>query len=320
MRGERSGVRGTSSRIASEREREANGGGAVAVLLRDSLFGYTQAMTPPALICISCNTPAPQDASFCQNCGSTLTVAPVQEMAAGVPWTLTDIGKAIGVVIIGTIVASVPPTIVAGIIAGSEEIEDDPTALTIALGASIFLELFLVGTALWFSVRKYGVPVASLGLRWPQRGGFWLTVGLTFALVSGAFTISYIYFLALDAVGISPDTDLPEQVYKSAGPLIVLAVLSLVCAPIMEETFFRGFVFGGLRPRWGAAAAAGASGLLFAVAHIGNPGTIYLIPPVALIGALFAWGYLVSGSLMASILAHFLFNLVAFTAGFAEFS
>jgi len=70
----------------------------------------------------------------------------------------------------------------------------------------------------------------------------------------------------------------------------------------------------------GAAAAAGASGLLFAVAHIGNPGTIYLIPPVALIGALFAWGYLFSGSLLASILAHFLFNLVAFTAGVAEFS
>jgi CAAX protease family protein len=277
-------------------------------------------MTRSALICTKCNTPAPQDASFCQNCGSTLTVAPAQAMAVGVPWTPTDIGKAIGVVIIGTIVASVPPTIVAAAIAGSEDIEDDPTALTIALGASIFLELFLFGTALWFSVRKYGESIGSLGLKWPERGGFWMAVGLTFGLVFGAFSITFIYFAALNAVGISPDTDLPEQAYQSAGPLIVLAVLSLVFAPIMEETFFRGFVFGGLRYRWGAAAAAGASGLLFAVAHIGNPGTIYLIPPVALIGALFAWGYLFSGSLLSSILAHFLFNLVAFTAGIVEFS
>jgi membrane protease YdiL (CAAX protease family) len=277
-------------------------------------------MTRSALVCTRCNTPAPQDASFCQNCGSTLTVAPGQETVAVAPWTPKDIGKAIGVVIVGTIVTSVPPTIVAAAIAGSEDIEDDPTALTIALGASIFLELFLFGTAFWFSVRKYGVSIGSLGLKWPERGGFWMTVGLTFAMVLGAFSISFIYFAALNAVGVSPDTDLPEQAYQSAGPLIVLAVLSLVCAPIMEETFFRGFVFGGLRYRWGAAAAAGASGLLFAVAHIGNPGTIYLIPPVALIGALFAWGYLFSGSLLASILAHFLFNLVAFTAGVAEFS
>ena len=277
-------------------------------------------MTQPVLMCERCNTPAPQDASFCQNCGSTLTAAPRQDAATGAPWTPKDIGKAIGIVIIGTIVASVPPTIVAAAIAGSEDIEDDPTALTIALGASIFLELFLFGTALWFSVRKYGLSSGALGLRWPERGGFWMTVGLTFGLVIAAFSISFVYFVALDVVGISPDTDLPEQAYQSAGPLIVLGVLSLVFAPLMEETFFRGFVFGGLRYRWGAAAAAGASGLLFAVAHIGNPGTIYLIPPVALIGALFAWGYLVSGSLLASILAHFLFNLVAFTAGVAEYS
>jgi CAAX protease family protein len=241
-------------------------------------------------------------------------------MAGGAPWTPTDIGKAIGIVVLGTIFASIPPAILADVIAGSEDIEDDPTALTIALGASIFLELFLFGTALHFSVRKYRLPISSLGLKWPERGGFWLTVGLTLGLVLGAFSISFIYFAALDAVGISPDTDLPEQAYQSAGPLIVLGVLSLAAAPLMEETFFRGFVFGGLRWRWGVAAAAGASGLLFAVAHIGNPGTIYLIPPIALIGALFAMGYFVSGSLLASILAHFFFNLVAFTAGIAEFS
>ena len=116
----------------------------------------------------------------------------------------------------------------------------DPTALTIALGASIFLELFLFGTALWFSVRKYALPVASLGLRWPERGGFWFTVGLTFGLVFGAFSINFIYFAALNAVGISPDVDLPEQAYQSPGPLIVLGVLSLVFAPLMEPAILYG--------------------------------------------------------------------------------
>jgi membrane protease YdiL (CAAX protease family) len=279
-------------------------------------------MTQAALVCERCNTPAPEDARFCQNCGSAISVAvpPVAGTVAGAPWTLMDIGKAIGVIILGTIVASVPPALLAAVIAGGDDIEDDPTALTIALGASVFLELFLLGTALYFSVRKYRLSVASLGWKRPDRGGFWLTVGLTIALVIGAFSISFIYFVALDAVGISPDTDLPEQVYQSPGPLIVIAVLSLGFAPLMEETFFRGFVFGGLRYPWGVLAAALASGLLFAIAHIGNPGSLYLIPPVALIGALFAWGYVVSGSLLASVLAHFVFNLVALTAGIAEYS
>jgi membrane protease YdiL (CAAX protease family) len=279
-------------------------------------------MAQAALVCERCNTPAPEDARFCQNCGGSLSAAsqPFSGAGAGVPWTLGDIGKAIGIIILGTIVASVPPAFLAAEIAGSQDIEDDPTALTIALGASVFLELFLLGTALHFSVRKYGLSVASLGWKRPDRGGFWLTVGLTLALVIGAFSISFVYFAALDAVGITPDTDLPEQVYQSPGPLIVIAVLSLGFAPLMEETFFRGFVFGGLRYRWGALPAALASGLLFAVAHIGNPGSLYLVPPVALIGALFAWGYVASGSLLASVLAHFVFNLVALTAGIAEYS
>jgi membrane protease YdiL (CAAX protease family) len=76
----------------------------------------------------------------------------------------------------------------------------------------------------------------------------------------------------------------------------------------MEETFFRGFLFGGLRGRWGFFAAALASGLLFAVAHI-DP--LVFIPFTA-VGMIFAWGYVYSGSLLASVIAHLLFNSISF--------
>jgi membrane protease YdiL (CAAX protease family) len=223
--------------------------------------------------------------------------------------------------VIGVLVAtSVPASLVAILIAGSEDIENDPAALTVALGASVFLELGLLLTALHFSVRKYGSPVGALGLRPPSRGGFWLSVGLGFVLVIAGLGLNFVYFAALSLVGIEPDTELPEQAFQSPGPLIVIGVLSLCVAPFMEEVFYRGFVFGGLRPRWGVLYAALASGTLFAISHIGNPGTFYLIPPIAAIGAIFAWGYAFSGSLFAAIQAHFLFNLVAFTAGVAEHS
>ena len=139
------------------------------------------------------------------------------------------------------------------------------------------------------------------------------------ALVIAGLTVSYAYFGALAQVGIEPDTEIKET-FQNAGPLIVLAMLSLLFAPFAEEIFFRGFVFGGLRGRWGIAWAALASGALFALAHIGNPGTIYLLPPVAAIGALFALGYAYSGSIFTSLLAHFLFNLFALGAGIAQYS
>ncbi len=92
-------------------------------------------------------------------------------------------------------------------------------------------------------------------------------------------------------------------------PLIVLlGVLSLGLAPVMEETFFRGFLFGGLRGRWGFFLAALGSGFLFALAHV-DP--LVFIPFTA-VGMLFAWGYVYSGSILASMVAHFLFNGVSF--------
>lgn len=276
-------------------------------------------MTQSALVCGRCQAQALPAATFCHSCGSAIMYGTAQYPAGSVPWTLTDIWKAIGVVLLVLIASSIPASIIALMIASGDEIEQDPAALTVALGASLFLEIALLLSAVHFSVRKYGVPRAALGLRRPVRGGSWLTLGVAIGMVIAGLTINFVYFKALGAVGIHPHTNI-EQLFQSVGPLVMLVVLSLVFAPLMEEVFFRGFVFGGLRGRWGVAWAALASGLLFSLAHIGNPGTIYLIPPVAAIGALFACGYAYTGSLWTAWLAHFLFNLIAFASGVAHYS
>ncbi len=233
--------------------------------------------------------------------------------AGGVPWRLAGMAQAIGLVIGGTLVLSVPTVVIAAAIAGGSDFEDDPAALSLVLGSSLFLEVFLLVSAVLFSVRKYGAPWSALGLRWPQRGGPFLPLGL----VMIGLVIVYAYFLALAAAGVEPDTALPDQAFHNAGPIVILALLSLGLAPVMEEIFFRGFIFGGLRGRWGTVPAALAAGFLFALAHLANPGTIYVLVPIGLVGAVFALGYAYSGSLMPSIVAHFLFNLVSFSIGLA---
>jgi len=234
--------------------------------------------------------------------------------APDIPWTPADMAKAIGIVVLGMLVVAVPTALLASALAGTRDINKDPEALTVVLGASFFLEVFLLGTAVYFSVIKYGLPWSVLGLRAPSQGGWWLPPAL---VVAGLFVI-YGYFAVLGAFGVHPSADLPEEAFQNVAPAATLAVLSLIFAPIMEEIFFRGFIFGGLRRRWGTLGAALGSGALFAVAHIGNPGTVYVLPPIGLVGALFALGYAYSGSLLPVMAAHCLFNLFSFTVGLAS--
>ena len=275
-------------------------------------------MTVNLVACANCGTQPYAGATFCHHCGNALPTTS-EEALSGVPWTLRDIGKAIGLVILAIILTAIPAGLIAIILADGEDATKHPGALTVQLAAGAFLELALLFTALHFTVRKYGTRLSALGFKRPVRGGYWSTFGIAIALVIAGLMVNYAYFEALALVGIEPETDIKE-IYESPGPLITIALLSLVFAPIMEEVFYRGFVFGGLRSRWGLAWAALASGLLFGVSHLGNPAGIYLVPPITIIGAMFALAYAYSGSIVTSLLAHFLFNLFALSAGIAQYS
>jgi membrane protease YdiL (CAAX protease family) len=113
--------------------------------------------------------------------------------------------------------------------------------------------------------------------------------------------------LGLDAL--LPGTNVPGKLFEERLVLPLVGVATVLVAPLAEETFFRGFVFGGLR-RYGFFWAALASGLLFSAAHVSLGGLI----PLALVGMLFAWSYSRTGSLWTSIYAHLIFNLVSFVA------
>ena len=58
-----------------------------------------------------------------------------------------------------------------------------------------------------------------------------------------------------------------------------------------EETFFRGFLFGGLEKRLGIFWAALASGFLFSLAH----GQVSTLVPFTFVGMMLAWAYVVHG-------------------------
>ena len=211
---------------------------------------------------------------------------------------------AIGAVIGGTILVGAPLATLAVLMASGGDAGSDDIATAVLLGASLLGEIFLLLAVALFTVGKYKVPWAALGLRLPRRGGWWLPL----TLLGSALAVVWVYFAVLAALGVEPSGNIPEEAFDSVPLVVLVGVLSLGLAPFMEETFFRGFLFGGLRGRWGVFWSATGTGFLFALAHV-DP--LVFIPFTA-VGMLFAWGYVYSGSLLASMIAHLLFNALSF--------
>lgn len=220
-----------------------------------------------------------------------------------VPWRLRDLGLA-GAWILAVGILTI---IVLGIIfAGVEDASDD-AEMAAVLGATLALEVAMLGAAAWFSVRRYSCGWRALGFRRAVRGGWWLPV----VVVLAAWLTLGLYLLIVELTGLGelvPESTLPEDFFDNPAIVLLVGVLSILAAPIAEETFFRGFLFAGLRVRWGTFWAALASGLLFAALHF-NLGSIV---PFTVIGMLLAWAYVFSGSLWTAIGVHFIFNSVSF--------
>ena len=88
------------------------------------------------------------------------------------------------------------------------------------------------------------------------------------------------------------------------GPLGAVAVtlfVTVVVAPVFEELIFRGVLYGSLRARWGVGPSIVASALVFALAHgYGSAGFF----SVFCSGALWAWSYERTRSLLPAMAAH----------------
>jgi membrane protease YdiL (CAAX protease family) len=84
-----------------------------------------------------------------------------------------------------------------------------------------------------------------------------------------------------------------------------LLVLLCIAAPVVEETVFRGALYGGLRTRWSLPAAALASSAVFAAVHI----NLQTFIPIVALGACLCVVYERTRSLVPGMVAHSLFNL-----------
>jgi len=86
----------------------------------------------------------------------------------------------------------------------------------------------------------------------------------------------------------------------------------VIAAPLSEELFFRGFIFGGLRNRLSFPVAAVFSAAIFGLFHYTGPDSIAVVPQLALLGFALAWLYEKTGSIYPPIAVHAVNNALAF--------
>ncbi|MFL5845636.1 MAG: CPBP family intramembrane glutamic endopeptidase [Solirubrobacteraceae bacterium] len=184
-----------------------------------------------------------------------------------------------------------------------------PPAITLV--ATLGQDLALVGLAVLAaaSALKGRITPAAFGLR-PARlassAGFVIGGYVLFILISAA----WVALLGIqERENVAVDLGTRDSALAAAGA----AFLVCVVAPLCEELFFRGFLFGALRKR-SLTLALVVSGGAFGLAHVASS-PIGFIVPLATLGVILALLYERTGSLYPSISLHALNNSIAFGAG-----
>jgi CAAX protease family protein len=181
-------------------------------------------------------------------------------------------------------------------------------SLAARLATQAILAVTLVGVAFALTTDKArGVaPPSALGLRRPLRSPYKVAAGAYLGYVVVA--IAYSALVHPEQRDITTDLGFGHGAFGA----VAAGLLIIVAAPISEEIFFRGFIFGGLRKRLPFVGAALIAAAIFGLFHYTGAGSIAVVPQLAFLGFALCWVYEETGSIYPTMAIHALNNAVAF--------
>ena len=186
--------------------------------------------------------------------------------------------------------------------------------LNIALITVLFLEhneRFMQNVGILFAESIYLIPVALIfawrHIHWKYLGfgKFSLqTLGLGCGLLIFGYLFILLHNFILYLLKIDTQGDEISRIFSKLDSPIWLFLVGVVLAPLVEEIFFRGFLFQGFRQKYGWVAALLLSSFIFAAAHLDPVSFI----PTFILGSVLAFIYHRSNSLWPGIIFHFTIN------------
>jgi len=160
------------------------------------------------------------------------------------------------------------------------------------------------------------IPVLVL-IAWLVRGhhaGPWLAWRSDRAyrrltvIAAGAATIAAAVGLSLLAGDVSTPL---EETIRTRADLVAMVVYALTVAPLVEEVFFRGYLYRAVRDTFGPWLAVLLVGLVFGLFHgLQYAGVPLALAAVTLMGLVTTWVRKHTGALVPCILLHVAYNIV----------
>jgi membrane protease YdiL (CAAX protease family) len=165
--------------------------------------------------------------------------------------------------------------------------------------ALILIQLaYLLPLLVVFAYRR--VNPLSLGF-----GKFeWSTLGLGCGLLIVSYMIILVHNGVLILLGVETQGTEILKIFDSLDSPIWFILVGVIFAPIVEELFFRGFLFQGFRQKYGWVGGALLSSAIFGLAHLDPVALI----PTFILGLLLAYMYHRSNSVWPGIILHILVN------------
>ena len=183
----------------------------------------------------------------------------------------------------------------------------DQTAIALVLAMSLALSVLLIGVMAAVTRNDAVALARRLGLTRFRAREMWRPA----VALLGCYGMLAAYTTIVEALGVDalqPESTLPFEAMRARLTFVLAGIAVVVAAPLAEEVFYRGLIFGGLQ-RWGFWPAALISGAVFSGVHFDVGSFI----PFFLIGVLLAWLFWRSGSLWESIALHALYNGISFS-------
>jgi membrane protease YdiL (CAAX protease family) len=132
----------------------------------------------------------------------------------------------------------------------------------------------------------------------------WSTLGIGCGFLVAGYVIILLHNALLYLLGVDTQGEAIIEMFAELDSPVWFIVVGAIFAPLVEEIFFRGFLFQGLRPRLGWIAASLVSSAVFAAAHL----DLVTLIPTFILGNVLAYVYHRSNSVWPGIFLHFLVN------------
>jgi membrane protease YdiL (CAAX protease family) len=135
-------------------------------------------------------------------------------------------------------------------------------------------------------------------------------VGVGCGLLLGGYALILLHNSILNALGIDTQGDQIFEIFSQLKHPIWFFFVGAIVAPLVEEIFFRGFLFQGFRQVYGWRTALLLSSAMFAAAHLDPVSLI----PTFILGCVLAYVFHRSNSLWPGIMFHATINSMSLFA------